>query len=368
MRALVTGGAGYVGSHMVRHLGENGVDVTTLDNLSSGRRDGMTHGRFVQGDVGNRALLDRLFDRTRFAGVMHFAAHIEVDESVTDPAKYYANNVTNSQVLLDAIVVHGVDNLVFSSSAAIFGKPRQRRIDEAHEKDPINPYGRTKLMVEQVLEDYGAAYGLKSVCLRYFSAAGADPGGTIGECHEPETHLISRVLRAASGRSGAVTVYGSDHDTPDGTCVRDYVHVNALCDAHLLAMRSLSLPAAIPNASIAASTWTLTTSWRGRCRSPGQQPCATGWWDECTDRGLLSDAPSSNVAASVTLEASDWCGSVSALFTGMLEFGAGDFICEQQPICLDHRRKEYWTCAAEHDAEGFCLQQMREERDRTAAD
>ncbi len=239
MHVLVAGGAGYIGSHMVRRLGEAGVEVTTLDNLSSGRRDAVTHGRFVQGDLGDRALLDRLFHRSGFDGVMHFAAHIEVGESVADPAKFYANNVIGTQVLLDAMLLHGIDNLIFSSSAAIFGEPRHRRIGEAHAKAPVNPYGRTKLVVERMLEDYGAAYGLNSVCLRYFNAAGADPGGAIGECHEPETHLIPRVLSAASGRAAAVTVFGSDHDTPDGTCVRDYVHVNDLCDAHLLAMRSL---------------------------------------------------------------------------------------------------------------------------------
>ena len=240
MHVLVAGGAGYIGSHMVRRLGKAGVDVTTLDNLSSGRCEAVTHGRFVEGDLGDRALLDRLFDRTGIDSVMHFAAHIQIGESVADPAKYYANNVVKTQVLLDAMRANGIDKLIFSSSAAIFGEPRQRRIDETHAKAPINPYGRTKLVVEQMLGDYDAAYGIKSVCLRYFNAAGADPDGGIGECHEPETHLIPLVLRAASGRSEAVTVFGTDHDTPDGTCIRDYVHVNDLCDAHMRAMRSLS--------------------------------------------------------------------------------------------------------------------------------
>ena len=239
MHVLVAGGAGYIGSHMVRRLGEDGVDVTTLDNLSSGRCEAVTHGRFVEGDLGDRALLDRLFHRSGIDGVMHFAAHIQIGESVADPAKYYANNVVKTQVLLDAMRAHGIDKLIFSSSAAIFGEPRQRRIDETHAKAPINPYGRTKLVVEQMLGDYDAAYGIKSVCLRYFNAAGADPDGGIGECHEPETHLIPLVLRAASGRSEAVTVFGTDHDTPDGTCIRDYVHVNDLCDAHMRAMQSL---------------------------------------------------------------------------------------------------------------------------------
>ena len=237
MHVLVAGGAGYIGSHMVRRLGKAGVDVTTLDNLSSGRREAVTHGRFVQGDLGDRALLDRLFDRTGIDGVMHFAAHIQVAESVADPAKYYANNVVKTQVLLDAMRANGIDKLIFSSSAAIFGEPRQRRIDETHAKAPINPYGRTKLVVEQMLGDYDAAYGIKSVCLRYFNAAGADPDGGIGECHEPETHLIPLVLRAASGRREAVTVFGTDHDTPDGTCIRDYVRDSRVGRCHQEAVK-----------------------------------------------------------------------------------------------------------------------------------
>ena len=239
MHVLVVGGAGYIGSHMVKRLGETGIDVTTLDNLSSGRRDAVTHGAFVKGDLGNRELLNELFDRVGFDGVMHFAANMEVAESVANPAKYYANNVVKTQVLLDAMRAYEINNLVFSSSAAIFGEPRQPIIDETHAKEPINPYGRSKLMAEMILNDYDVAYGLKSVCLRYFNAAGAAPDGMIGECHEPESHLIPLVLRAASGRSGNITIFGADHDTPDGTCIRDYIHVNDLCDAHLLAMQSL---------------------------------------------------------------------------------------------------------------------------------
>lgn len=239
MRVLVVGGAGYIGSHMVRRLGQAGIDVTTLDDLSSGRRAAVTHGEFVEGDLGDRKLLDGLFNKTRFDGVMHFAAHIEVGESVIDPAKYYRNNVVNTQVLLDAMRDHGVLNFIFSSTAAIFGEPVQDRIDESHPKNPINPYGRSKLMVEQILTDYDSAYGLKSVCLRYFNAAGADPAGDIGECHDPETHLVPLVLRAASGRRENISVFGSDYDTPDGTCVRDYIHVADLCDAHLLALQKL---------------------------------------------------------------------------------------------------------------------------------
>ena len=239
MHVLVAGGAGYIGSHMVKRLGETGIDVTTLDNLSSGRREAVTHGAFVKGDLGNRELLNELFGCTDFDGVMHFAANMEVGESVVNPAKYYFNNVVKTQVLLDAMRAHEINYLVFSSSAALFGEPRQPKIDETHVKEPINPYGRSKLMAEMILNDYDVAYGLKSVCLRYFNAAGAAPDGTIGECHEPESHLIPLVLRAASGRAENVTIFGADYDTPDGTCIRDFVHVNDICDAHLLAIKSL---------------------------------------------------------------------------------------------------------------------------------
>ncbi len=239
MRVLVVGGAGYIGSHMVKRLGAAGLEATTLDNLSSGWRDAVTFGEFIKGDLGDRDLLNDLFRSEEFDGVMHFAAHMEVRESVENPAKYYANNVANTLTLLDAMRAHGVNHLVFSSSAAIFGEPQRPRIDENHARAPINPYGRTKLMVEEILRDYDAAYGLKSMRLRYFNAAGADPDGEIGESHEPETHLIPLVLRAASGRRGNITVFGEDYDTPDGTCIRDYIHVNDLCDAHLLALRAL---------------------------------------------------------------------------------------------------------------------------------
>lgn len=239
MRVLVVGGAGYIGSHMLKRLGAAGCEAVTLDDLSTGRRDAVTFGEFVEGDMGDRDLLDDLFRSAEFDGVMHFAAHSQVRESVEDPAKYYRNNVAGTLALLDAMRKHAIGRFVFSSSAAVFGEPRQRLIDENHPRNPINPYGRSKLVVEDILRDYDAAYGLKSISLRYFNAAGADPDGEIGESHEPETHLIPLVLRAASGRAAKVAVFGADHDTPDGTCVRDYVHVNDLCDAHLLALRAL---------------------------------------------------------------------------------------------------------------------------------
>jgi UDP-glucose 4-epimerase len=236
---LVVGGAGYIGSHMVKRLGQLGCRVTTFDNLSGGYRDAVTCGEFVEGDLADRSLLDELFAGQRFDAVMHFASFIQVGESVLQPAKYYRNNFVNTLQLLDAMTLAGVDKFIFSSTAAIFGEPDYSPIDEAHPKRPINPYGRTKLMVEDLLADYDTAYGLKSVCLRYFNAAGADPEGQLGERHEPESHLIPLVLQAASGRRPHVSVYGRDYDTPDGTCIRDYIHVSDLCDAHWLAVQSL---------------------------------------------------------------------------------------------------------------------------------
>ena len=239
MQVLVVGGAGYIGSHMVKCLGAVGIGVTTLDNLSSGRRGNVTCGNFVRGEMGDRELLHNLFRSTEFGAVMHFAAHMEVRESVENPAKYYANNVADTLVLLDVMRMHGIRHFVFSSSAAVFGEPHSHQVDENHTMAPMNPYGRSKLMVEQILGDYHSAYGLQSICLRYFNVAGADPDGEIGESHEPETHLIPLVLRVASGRASKVTIFGVDYDTPDGTCIRDYVHVNDLCEAHLLALHAL---------------------------------------------------------------------------------------------------------------------------------
>lgn len=238
-KVLVVGGAGYIGSHMVWYLGQLGVEVVTFDDLSSGHRDAVLHGEFVQGNMADRVALDALFGRHDFDAVMHFASFIQVGESVQDPAKYYRNNVTNTLTLLDAMRDHGVKRFIFSSTAAVFGEPQRTPIDEAHPQQPINPYGRSKWMIEQVLADYDRAYGLKSVCLRYFNAAGAHPQALLGERHEPETHLIPLVLQAASGRRSHISVFGQDYDTPDGTCVRDYVHVLDLAEAHALALNHL---------------------------------------------------------------------------------------------------------------------------------
>jgi UDP-glucose 4-epimerase len=236
---LVVGGAGYIGSHMVKYLARAGHHVVVLDNLSTGHADAVRYGELVVGDMADTELLDRLFHSHRFDAVMHFAAFSLVGESVSDPGKYYRNNVANTLNLLDAMVRHQVKHFVFSSTAATFGEPQTDRIDESHRQNPINPYGRSKLVVEHILADYDRAYGLRSVCLRYFNAAGADPEGELGERHNPETHLIPLVLQVASGRRSHIHVFGTDYETPDGSCLRDYIHVQDLCSAHQLALEWL---------------------------------------------------------------------------------------------------------------------------------
>lgn len=239
MKLLIVGGAGYIGSHMVKMLLDGGHNVVTLDNLSTGYRDAVLGGEFIYGDLADKSLLDKIFRERQFDGVMHFASFIQVGESVQHPAKYYQNNFVNTLNLLDAMVAHGANNFIFSSTAAIFGEPHYSPIDEKHPKHPINPYGQSKWMIEQVLADYDRAYGLKHTCLRYFNAAGADPSGKLGERHEPETHLIPLVLQTASGARAQIDVFGADYDTPDGTCMRDYIHIVDLCQAHLLALNKL---------------------------------------------------------------------------------------------------------------------------------
>jgi len=239
MNILVVGGAGYIGSHMIKYLGHLDCKVTTIDNLSGGHRDAVLKGDFVHGDIADRKLLEELFRRKRFDAVMHFASFIQVGESVQHPDKYYQNNFVNTLNLLNSMKTYGVKKFIFSSTAATFGDPMYTPIDENHPQHPINPYGRSKLMVEQALADYDKAYGIKSVTLRYFNAAGADPDGQLGERHEPETHLIPLVLQVASGRKPYISVFGRDYDTQDGTCVRDYIHIADLCEAHWLALQSL---------------------------------------------------------------------------------------------------------------------------------
>jgi UDP-glucose 4-epimerase len=239
MKVLIVGGAGYIGSHMAKMLLSRGHEVVTLDDLSSGYRDAVVGGEFVEGNVGDRALLDVLMTRHSFDGVMHFASFIQVGESVQQPGKYYQNNLAATLELLDAMVRHKVKHFIFSSTAAIFGEPDYVPIDEAHPQAPINPYGKSKWMVEQILADYERAFGLRYTCLRYFNAAGADPDGLLGERHVPETHLIPLLLQVASGRRESIQVFGRDYDTVDGTCVRDYIHIVDLCEAHLLALDRL---------------------------------------------------------------------------------------------------------------------------------
>ena len=239
MNILVVGGAGYIGSHMVKKLVIEGHRVISLDNLSTGFKSLAKYGKLIVGDLSDNEFLDQLFSQNKFDAVMHFAASSLVGESIVNPAKYYRNNVVNTINLLDVMVKHDVRNFIFSSTAAIFGEPIQTKINEQHPKMPINPYGKSKLMIEMFLEDYASVYGLNSVSLRYFNAAGADPEGELGECHQPETHLIPLVLQVASGRRDYVTVFGSDYDTSDGTCIRDYIHVIDLCEAHKIALEKL---------------------------------------------------------------------------------------------------------------------------------
>jgi len=236
---LVVGGAGYIGSHMADFLHRQGYAVVVLDDLSTGYRKAVLSAEFVEGDLADRDLLKKLFKQHKFTAVMHFAAFTQVGESVQHPAKYYHNNVCNTLNLLDEMLRANVKNFIFSSSAAIYGNPEYSPIDIEHPKNPINPYGKTKWMVEQILRDYDHAYGLKSICLRYFNAAGVDPECRIGEYHNPETHLIPLVLQAASGRKNEIKLFGNDYDTKDGTCIRDYIHVVDLCNAHLLALENL---------------------------------------------------------------------------------------------------------------------------------
>ena len=235
----MTGGAGYIGSHVVKALGEQGFDVLTYDNLSKGHRDAVLHGRLVSGDLADAVLLGSVLEDFRPRAVMHFAAFIEVGESMRDPLKYYGNNTANTIGLLRLMERHGVKNCIFSSTAAVYGMPGPVPVTEAQPIAPINPYGQAKAFVEKVLEDAARTGAVRYVSLRYFNAAGADPGGRIGERHEPESHLIPLVLKAAAGKRKSISLYGADYPTPDGTCIRDYIHVNDLAEAHLLALRHL---------------------------------------------------------------------------------------------------------------------------------
>ena len=238
---LVTGGAGYVGSHVVEELLKTKKhNIVVLDNLQKGHRNAVVGGEFIEGDLADVDLLDKVFAEHSIDAVVHLAADSLVGESVAHPDKYFRNNVTNGLNLLDAMVRHGARYMVFSSTAAVYGEPIETPIREDHPQQPTNPYGESKLFFEKIMARYDGAYGLRYMSLRYFNAAGASPSGAIGEDHRPETHLIPIVIQAALGQRESVTIFGTDYDTPDGTCIRDYIHVTDLAAAHVLALDALA--------------------------------------------------------------------------------------------------------------------------------
>lgn len=239
MKILVTGGAGYIGSHTAKALARKGCEPITLDDLSAGQREAVRWGELIEGDFGNPALLRDVFQRHKIEAVFHFAASASVGESVRDPRSFYHNNVTNTLTLLGAMLDAGAKTMIFSSSAATYGNPEKVPMPEDHPQQPINPYGETKLAIEHALQWYGNAYGLHWVAFRYFNAAGADSAGEIGERHNPEEHLIPRVIQAVLGQIPEVQIYGVDYPTPDGTALRDYIHVSDLADAHVLGLEYL---------------------------------------------------------------------------------------------------------------------------------
>ena len=236
---LVVGGAGYIGSHMCKYLHENGMIPVVLDNLSYGHRQAVQWGPFYEGDMADSGLLKKIFSEHKIEAVMHFAAFCYVGESVEDPLKYYKNNISATLTLLTEMVAHNIFNFIFSSTCATYGEPEKLPLLEDFPQNPINPYGRSKLMMEQILNDLDHAKGMKAVCLRYFNAAGADPEGQIGEDHNPETHLIPLVLQTALGQRDEITIFGSDYPTEDGTCIRDYIHILDLAQAHFLSLQHL---------------------------------------------------------------------------------------------------------------------------------
>lgn len=236
---LIVGGAGYIGSHLNKEISEKGIKTIIFDNLSYGHRDFVKWGTFEQGDLSNIEDIRSVFRKYPIEAVMHFAAFAYVGESVEDPQKYYMNNVKNTLNLLQVMLEENVKYFVFSSTCATYGNPVEIPITENHPQNPINPYGKGKLMVETVLKDYSNAYGLKYASLRYFNAAGADPDGDVGELHDPETHLIPLILDVAAGKREDIKIFGTDYDTPDGTCIRDYIHVTDLAEAHILALEYL---------------------------------------------------------------------------------------------------------------------------------
>jgi UDP-glucose-4-epimerase GalE len=236
---LVVGGAGYIGSHMCKYLHRHGMQPVVLDNLSQGHRQAVKWGLLYEGNMDDSQLLQEIFSNHSIEAVMHFAALCYVGESMHEPLKYYQNNISSTLGLVGSMLEHGVTRLIFSSTCATYGEPQFLPITEDHPQLPINPYGRSKLMMEQILDDLDSASGLKSVCLRYFNAAGADPEGELGEDHRPETHLIPLILETALGKRQELTVFGDDYPTADGTCVRDYIHIQDLAQAHYLCLQYL---------------------------------------------------------------------------------------------------------------------------------
>lgn len=239
MTVLVVGGAGYIGSHVSKMLKKRGFDVIVYDNLSHGYKEFVKWGDFIPGDISDERQLDLVFSKYNIDAVMHFCAFIEVGESVADPGKYYTNNTANTLNLINCMRKADIDKFIFSSTAAVYGMPERVPIEEDDEKKPINPYGSSKLMVENILDDFDSSYGFKSVRFRYFNAAGGDFDGEIGESHVPESHLIPLILDAASGKRDDIKIFGTDYDTPDKTAIRDYVHVNDLADAHIKGLQYL---------------------------------------------------------------------------------------------------------------------------------
>ncbi len=233
---LICGGAGYIGSYVNKFLNKNGYKTVVVDNLITGYKDFVKWGKFYKGDIGDRNFLSKVFKENKIKAVMHFSAFSQVGESVKLPSKYYVNNFSNTVNLLNLMIENDVKYFIFSSTAAVYGNPVKVPIEEVHPLNPINPYGRSKLMVETLLKDYDQAYGIKSVCLRYFNAAGADPELEVGERHDPETHLIPLAIYNLLGLKEKIDVYGTKYNTPDGSCIRDYIHIHDLAKAHLLAV------------------------------------------------------------------------------------------------------------------------------------
>ncbi|MDE1145955.1 MAG: UDP-glucose 4-epimerase GalE [Azospirillaceae bacterium] len=301
---VVTGGAGFIGSHACKALAQAGFSPVTYDNLSRGPREAVMFGPLEVGDIADQARLTAVLRDYQPCAVMHFAAYAHVGESVAEPLLYYRNNVAGSITLLEAMREAGVSNLVFSSTCAVYGVPKQVPITEDHPQAPINPYGASKQMMERIIEDCGPAWGLRSAILRYFNAAGADPDGDLGENHDPEPHLIPNVLDAALGRKDGLTINGDDYPTPDGTCIRDYIHVSDLADAHVLALKHLmregpSVALNLGNGSgysvrevleAAEKVTGLPIPWQLGPRRPGDPPALVG--DATLARRILGWTPS----------------------------------------------------------------------------